>query len=321
MLIATLFEIVAPHTAGDPQSSEKWLNCRLRDIAARLVEEGHPISLPVIRRLLHAADYRLRLNSKELDVTAHPARDKQFRLIASQRAEHMQRNEPAVSVDCKKKELIGNFSNRGRAWGTTAEEVLVHDFPADGLGRAVPYGIYDIARNTGCVVVGESADTPEFAVDALERWCASELRRYYPHATRLMIEADGGGSNSARSRVWKARLQEQIADQYGLEVTVCHYPPGTSKWNPIEHRLFSEISKTWAGCPLRTWDLMLSYLRETRTEKGLRVEAMRITKHYLTGMKMSDEEMAQLNLHKHDSCPTWNYTIRPRSAAPLSSAA
>lgn len=321
MLIATLLRIVAPHTAGDPQSSEKWLNCRLRDIQARLAEEGHPVSLPVIRRLLHQADYRLRVNRKERAGPPHPDRDRQFGLIAAQRAAHLEQGQPVVSVDSKKKELIGNFRNSGRAWGTAPEAVSVHDFPSEGLGRAVPYGIYDVGRNVGWVVVGESADTPEFAVDCLERWCASELRRCYPHATRLMIEADGGGSNSARSRVWKARVQEQIADQYGLEVTVCHYPPGTSKWNPIEHRLFSEISKTWAGCPLRTWDVMLSYLRDTRTETGLRVEAMRIRTHYPTGVKVSGEEMAQLNLNTHNSCPSWNYTIRPRQVARLPLAA
>jgi hypothetical protein len=181
----------------------------------------------------------------------------------------------------------------------------------------VPYGIYDLTRNVGWVMVGESGDTPAFAVDCLEAWCASELRRCYPHATQLLIEADGGGSNSARSRVWKARLQEQIADRYGLEVTVCHYPPGASKWNPIEHRLFSEISKTWAGCPLRTWDRMLELIRATRTDTGLRVEAARNQATYPRGITVTDGEMAQLKILPHSVCPQWNYTIRPRPAVPF----
>jgi len=316
-----LLRLVAPHTAGDPQSCDKWLNCRLRDIATRLTAEGHAISVPVIRRLLRAADYRLRVNRKQLTGSAHPDRDTQFGCIAAQRAAHLAEDQPVVSVDTKKKELIGDFKNAGRAWGTAPPAVNVHDFPTEAHGRAVPYGIYDVTRNVGWVGVGESGDTPAFAVDCLDRWCASELRRCYPHATRLLIEADGGGSNSARSRVWKAQLQEQIADRYGLEVTVCHYPPGTSKWNLIEHRLFSEISKTWAGCPLRTWDIMLGYLCDTRTETGLQVEAVRIRTHYPTGVKVSDAELAQLNIYKHDVCPIWNYTIRPRWATPQTLAA
>jgi hypothetical protein len=210
--------------------------------------------------------------------------------------------------------LIGDFKNAGRTWGTRPEVVNVHDFPPDALGRAVPYGIYDLTRNMGWVGVGESGDTPAFAVDCLEAWCASELRRCYPQARRLLLLADGGGSNSARSRVWKARLQEQIVDRYGLEVTVCHYPPGASKWNPIEHRLFSEISKTWAGCPLRTWERMLDLIRATRTDTGLRVEARRNQAVYPTGIRVSDAEMAQLNIVHHVVCPQWNYTLRPRPA-------
>ncbi|MDQ2806988.1 MAG: ISAzo13 family transposase [Chloroflexota bacterium] len=309
-----MLQIVASHTTGDPQSSEKWLNCRLRDIQDCLAAEGHVVSLPVIRRLLHAAGYRWRSNRQQLTGPPHPDRDRQFRLIAAQRTAHLDDGQPVISVDTKKKELIGDFKNAGRTWGTAPAAVNVHDFPTDARGRAVPYGIYDRTRNVGWVGVGESGDTPSFAVDCLERWCAGELRRCYPHATRLLIEADGGGSNSARSRVWKVQLQEQIADRYGVEVTVCHYPPGTAKWNPIEHRLFSEISKTWAGCPLRTWEGMLSYLRDTRTATGLRVAAVRIRTHYPTGVKVADAELAQLNLHKHDVCPIWNYTIYPHRA-------
>ncbi len=312
---------MAPHTAGDPQSQDKWLNCRLRDIAGRLHEGGRTVSLPVIRRLLRAADYRLRSNQKQLAGPQHPQRNTQFGHIAQQREEHLAAGDPAISVDTKKKELIGDFKNAGRTWGLTPEVVCVHDFPADALGRAVPYGVYDVALNGGVVYVGDSADTPEFAVDCIARWCATEMPRHYPRARRLLIEADGGGSNSARSRVWKAALQEQVADRLGITVTVCHYPPGTSKWNLIEHRLFSEISKTWAGCPLRTWEVMLDYLRQTSTEGGLTVQAERITRLYTTGKKVPDELMAMLNIHKHDLCPAWNYTIRPRIPAQLASAA
>lgn len=314
-------QIVAPHTAGDPQSSAKWLNCRLRDIQTRLATDGHVVSLPVIRRLLGAADYHLRANQKQREGPAHPDRDTQFAQIAEQRAAHLASGQPVVSVDTKKKELIGDFKNAGRTWGPHAEVVNVHDFPSAALGRAVPYGIYDLTCNVGWVVVGESGDTPAFAVDCLDAWCASELRRCYPQATRLLIEADGGGSNSARSRVWKTRLQEQIADRYGLEVTVCHYPPGASKWNPIEHRLFSEISKTWAGCPLRTWERMLELIGETRTDTGLRVEVQRNQRAYPTGVKVADEEMTQLNIVPHVVCPQWNYTLRPRRAAAAALAA
>lgn len=313
--------MVAPHTAGDPQSDTKWLNCRLRDIQVRLAAAGPAVSLPVIRRLLLAAGYHLRANRKQREGAAHPERDTQFAQIAAQRAAHLESGQPVLSVDTKKKELIGDFKNAGRTWGTQPEVVNVHDFPTDALGRAVPYGIYDLTRNVGWVVVGESGDTPAFAVDCLEAWCASELRRCYPQATCLLLVADGGGRNRARSRVWKARLPEQIADRYGLEVTVCHYPPGASKWNPIEHRLFSEISKTWAGCPLRTWERMLDLIRQTCTDTGLRVEACPNHAVYPTGIKVSDEEMAQLNIVHHVVCPQWNYTLRPRPADALALAA
>jgi hypothetical protein len=309
--------LVAPHTAGDPQSDAKWLNCRLRDIQTRLAAAGHGVSLPVIARLLRAADYHLCANRKQREGTAHPDRNAQFDQIATQRAAHLESGQPVLSIDTKKKELIGDFKNAGRTWGTRPEVVNVHDFPHDALGRAVPYGLYDLTRNVGWVVVGESGDTPAFAVDCLDAWCACELPRCYPQARRLRLVADGGGSNSARSRVWKAQLQEQIADRYGLEVTVCHYPPGASKWNPIEHRLFSEISKTWAGCPLRTWERMLELIGQTRTDTGLRVEAHRNPQIYPTGVKVSDEEMGQLNIVHHGVCPQWNYTIRPRAAGAL----
>lgn len=293
-------------------TSTKWLNCRLRDLQARLAEQGHAVSLPVISALLRAADYHLRANRKQLAEATHPQRDTQFRYLRDQRALHLNAGQPVISVDTKKKELIGPFKNGGQTWGLQAEAVQVHDFlPKDGT-RAVPYGIYDVLRNVGTVYVGQSADTPQFAVDNIAAWGRTELRLHYPGARRLLIEADGGGSNSARSRVWKVALQAQVADQLGLVVTVCHYPPGSSKWNPIEHRLFSEISKTWAGCPLESLTLILQYIAETTTATGLRVTAEENPQIYETGGRATDDEVRSLAIAYHDTCPQWNYTLHPR---------
>jgi hypothetical protein len=308
--------LVAPYTAGDPMSDERWLNCRLRDLQARLAEQGYQVSLPVLSRVLRAADYHLLSNRKHLAECAHPDRDTQFRYIRQQRAAHLEALHPVISVDTKKKELVGDFKNAGQIWTRQAETVLVHDFPSTALGRAVPYGIYDLVRNHGAVYVGQSADTPHFAVDNISHWCRTYLPVYYPQARAVLIEADSGGSNGARSRVWKQQLQEQVADGLGLTITVCHYPTGASKWNPVEHRLFSEISKTWAGCPLRTWDMVLEQVRATTTRGGLQVAAYLVPSSYPTGVTVSDEEMATLNVHPHAVCPTWNYTIYPRGVQP-----
>jgi hypothetical protein len=290
----------------------RWLNCRLCDIQDRLDAEGHGVSLPVISRLLRQHDYRLRANVKESTSEQHPDRDQQFEHIHEQRAEHRAHGQPILSIDTKKKDLVGNFKNPGQIWCQEAEPVNVHDFRQDAMGRAVPYGLYDQQSNQGIVYVGQSADTPAFAVDNIVHWCQTERLEHYPEATQLMLEADGGGSNSCRSRVWKRDLQEKIADAFGLTVTVCHYPTGASKWNPIEHRLFSEISKTWAGCPLRSFDLVLHYIRDTKTEAGLTVQAHLVTTEYETGVKVPDAEMDALNIEYHDVCPQWNYTIYPR---------
>jgi hypothetical protein len=297
-------------------SSRKWLNCRLRDIQERLDEQGHGVSLPVISRLLKQHDYHLRANVKQLATKQHPERDRQVQYIQEQRTEHQAAGYPTISVDTKKKDLVGNFKNPGRIWCQEPEVVNMHDFPQDAVGRAVPYGIYDLQHNQGTVYVGQSADTPAFAVDNIARWCQTELLERFPDATHLLIEADSGGSNSYRSRVWKRDLQENVADALGLTITVCHYPTGASKWNPIEHRLFSEISKTWAGCPLRSYDDVLSYIRDTETQTGLTVQAHFVTKTYETGVKVHDEEMDGLNIECHDLCPQWNYTIRPRPNPP-----
>lgn len=294
-------------------NSRKWLNCRLRDIQARLAGQDHAVSLPVIRRLLHRHDYSLKGNRKVLEGSQKPERDQQFQHIYAQRAAHQARGQPRLSVDTKKKELIGDFKNAGQIWCQEAEAVNVHDFPSAAVGRAVPYGIYDLQHNCGSVYVGQSADTPAFAVDNLVRWCQTELPLRFPNATELFIEADAGGSNEYRTRVWKRDLQTKIADAFGLTVTVCHYPTGTSKWNPIEHRLFSEISKTWAGCPLRTFELVIDYINDTTTQTGLSVQAHLVTQTYETGVKVPDTEMDTLAIEQHTVCPQWNYTISPRS--------
>jgi hypothetical protein len=289
----------------------KWLNCRLRDIQECL-NENHRVSLPVISRLLNKHNYRLRANVKQLSGKQHPDRNRQFEHICEQRAQHQAARQPVLSVDSKKKELVGNFKNPGQVWCQIPEHVNIHDFRSDAVGRAVPYGIYDLQHNRGIVYVGQSADTPAFAVANIVRWCQTERPVYFPYATHLMIEADSGGSNSCRSRVWKRDLQEKVADQFGLTITVCHYPTGASKWNPIEHRLFSEISKTWAGCPLRSFDTILHYIRDTKTQTGLTVQAHLVTETFAKGVTVPDQEMDALNIQFHDGCPQWNYTIRPR---------
>lgn len=293
-------------------SDHKWLNCRLRDIQSQLETQAYGVSLPVISRVLKENDYRLQANAKQQEGSSHPDRDRQFEYIREQRAEHLAKQQPILSVDTKKKELVGNFKNPGRIWCKTAERVNVHDFPSEALGRAVPYGLYDRQHNCGTVYVGQSADTPAFAVDNIADWCRTELPERFPAATHLLIEADGGGSNSYRSRVWKRDLQDKVVDVFGLTITVCHYPTGTSKWNPIEHRLFSEISKNWAGCPLRSFDEVIHYIADTKTATGLTVQAHLVTTTYEKGVKVSDQEMDQLAIQPHDVCPNWNYTIYPR---------
>jgi len=310
-------ETVAPHTAGDPMSNRKWLNVRLRDIQATLVEVGHAVSLPVISRLLRAHDYRLRSNRKDAEGVSSPERDAQFSYIQDQRDWHEQAGQPTLSIDTKKKELVGNFKNGGQIWCQHPEIVNTHDFPGEAIGRAVPYGIYDLQHNQAEVYVGQSAHTPEFAVDNLAACCQTQLRQRFPDATHLMLLADGGGSNASRSRLFKQQIQNKIADGFGLSVTVCHYPPGTSKWNPIEHRVFSEMSKTWQGCPLRSFDLVLDYINDTQTQTGLTVHAQLVNQIYQTGVKVAQLVMDTLNIQFHAVCPQWNYTISPRPLTTL----
>jgi hypothetical protein len=298
---------------GDgPGTRGRWLNVRLRSLQKRLGELGHRASLPVIRRLLRAKDYRLRLNVKRREGVRSAERDRQFRYLRRLRRLFQKRGQPVLSVDTKKKELIGEFKNGGRAWGKEPEEVNVHDFPSQAQGRAVPYGVYDVINNVGDVYVGLSKDTPAFAADNLAAWCEQEMPQRFAGATDLLVHADCGGSNGYHCGLWKQQLQEKVADRFGLRVTVCHYPTGCSKWNPIEHRLFSQISKAWAGCPLRSVETMLHYIDATGTQTGLRVQAHRNEREYQDGQKVSDAEMQRWAIRRHRVCPQWNYTIYPR---------
>lgn len=305
-------ELVVPETAGDPMSEQKWVRSSLRHLSKRLEHLGHLASPPTVGRLLRKLGYSLRVNVKKQEANgAHPERQQQFEVLESQKGIFQMAGWPIISVDTKKKELIGNFKNAGQAWCQEAEAVNVHDFPHDALVRAVPYGIYEVNGNRGSVYVGSSADTPEFAVAAIARWWEEEGRRRFPQAKKLLILADAGGSNGCRPRSFKQHLQEQVSDRYGLTVTVCHYPTGCSKWNPIEHRLFSQISLNWAGKPLRSLDTMLNAMRGTVTSTGLRVRAALLDGTYAKGQKVSDAQMQQLNIEHDSVCSQWNYTIRP----------
>lgn len=312
----TLEELVEPETAGDPMGGQKWTRRSLRQISGRLGQFGHLVSHQTVGRLLKGEDYALHVNAKKREAGEnHPERGAQFAHIAGQRAAFAEAGRAIISVDTKKKELIGNFKNGGRAWGKEGEAVNVHDFRQESLGRAVPYGIYDLVHNRGMVVVGNSADTPAFAVAAIARWWDDAGHLAFPSSDQLLILADGGGSNGHRPRLWKQQLQEVLCDQRGLTVTVCHYPPGCSKWNPVEHRLFAPISCNWAGKPLRTWETLLACLRGTATTTGLTVSACRDEGTYATGQRVSDAQMHALTLDHHAVCPSWNYTLRPRLRA------
>jgi hypothetical protein len=272
---------------------------------------GIALSPSTARRLLGQLGYALHANCKSL-CTAHPHRDQQFQYIARQKKRFERRCQPMISVDTKKKELVGNFRNAGRVWSLEPTAVKDHDFRSEAKGMANPYGVLDLLSNRGSVFVGTSHDTPEFAAGNVARWWRHFGCKHYSSASQLLILADSGGSNGARVRAWKYALQEQVVDPFDLEVTVCHYPTGASKWNPIEHRLFSEISKHWAGQPLDSYDTVLRLIRETKTQTGLQVKSYLISKHFDTGRKVSTKQMRQLSLEKHRTLPEWNYTLHPR---------
>jgi hypothetical protein len=297
-------------------TAEKWVRSTLRQLSEALSTSGFVVGYVTVGRLLKNLGFSLKSNRKESTGPTHPDRDCQFRYIARVKKCFLAAGHPVISVDAKKKELIGNFKNPGRAWCREAEAVNVHDFPQDAVGRAIPYGIYDITHNLGYVAVGTWAETSEFAVDAICWWWELEGRSTFPDESKLLILSDAGGSDGCRFRLWKKRLQEQLADRLGIEVMVCHYPTGASKWNPVEHRLFSYISLNWAGKPLRSFEAMLNYIRGTTTKTGLKVEACLMDREYKKGIRVSKQEMNTLNLHRRRICPKWNYVIKPRSASP-----
>jgi hypothetical protein len=309
-----LKEIVEQSTAGDPMSALRWTNQSTQSIAEELTRRGHPVSDKTVARCLREMDYTLQLNRKQKEGPQHPNRDAQFRYINRQEARFRASGDPVISVDTKKKELVGAFQNKGRRWRPKGrpEAVHVHDFPSQAKGRAIPYGTYDVAKNRAVVNVGISHDTAEFAVESIRRWWNMDGRRRYDQAGRVLICADGGGSNSSRTRAWKIFLQG-LADEMRKPITVCHYPPGTSKWNRVEHRLFSFISLTWKGQPLWSYESVINLIGATRTRSGLQVKAVLDTNEYETGVKISDEEMQDLRIRRHKTHPQWNYTLSPRA--------
>jgi hypothetical protein len=310
-ILAALERLTTDEVAGDPMGEQRWVRSSLKQLSKRLKEEGHQASTGVVARLLKAKGFSLKTNKRKQGRPGCPERDAQFQYIASLRQRYTSAGLPIISVDTKKKELIGNFRNPGRVWCKEAAEVDEHGFPSAAEGVAVPLGVYDVTKNTGFVIVGLSHNTPEFAVSTIARWWAEEGHLVYPGKDQLLILADGGGSNGSRSAAWKMNLQEKLCNRLHLKVTVCHYPPGCSKWNPIDHRLFSQISINWAGKPLRSLGIMLGYIRGTTTETGLRVTAHLDEGIYKKGKKVTREDLATINLERHEVCPSWNYTISP----------
>jgi len=310
-VLAALDELMRDATAGDPVTGLKWTHKSLRAIGRELGQQGYTISAPSVARLLRERDYAMRVNRKKLAGKQSPGRDEQFLYIAKLRAAFLRRQRPVVSVDTKKRELIGRFRQAGQQWRGAPHEVLIYDFRSTAQGVAIPYGIYDVGRNQGFVVVGVSHDTAAFAVASIRSWWVHRGRKVYTGATELLIEADCGGSNGNRCHAWKARLQE-FADEFALTLTVTHYPTGASKWNPIEHRCFNLISGNWAGQPLESYETMLKHIRATKSTSGFSCQSRLDKRAYATGVKVSPKEVAKLCLEKHKVFPHWNYTIRPR---------
>jgi hypothetical protein len=312
-LAGALERLIEPETRGDPESPLRWTCKSTRTLAAQLTRRQHPISHMTVAQLLHRQGYRLQSNRKTEEGADHPDRDAQFRYINTRVKRALAVGAPVISVDTKKKELVGNYQNGGQQWLPAKKPVKVqgHDFPHPDVPRAYPYGVYDLERNTGFVNVGTDHDTGAFAVASIRGWWRHEGRRLYPAAQEVLITADGGGSNGSRLRLWKLELQ-QLADETGLSLSVCHFPPGTSKWNKIEHRLFSFISSNWRGEPLRDYETVVQLISRTATAKGLQVTCRLDRRKYPTGRKVTDEEMKRVNLDRHTFHGEWNYTIRPR---------
>jgi len=312
-LAAALDALIDPVTRGDPDSPLRWTCKSTYRLAGELTHAGHPVSARTVAMLLRAADYSLQANRKTREGTAHPDRNAQFEYINARVLACQHRGQPAISVDTKKKELVGDFKNAGRTWRPRGqpEDVRVHDFTDPELGKAIPYGVSDLINDQGWVSVGIDHDTAEFACNSIRRWWTQMGHRRFPRAKQLLLTADAGGSNSPRSRLWRLCLQ-QLADTLGLPVTVCHFPPGTSKWNKIEHRLFSFIAGNWRGHPLISHQAIVQLIASTTTRSGLIVRAALDAKRYRTQVKVSDEQLAGVRIRLHEFHGDWNYTISPR---------
>jgi Rhodopirellula transposase DDE domain len=308
-----LEQLVDPLTRGDPMSPLRWTCKSKAKLAAAMTKMGWTISATRVGRLLHELGYSLRSVRKSIEGKSHPDRNAQFEHINATATDFLERGQPVVSVDTKKKELVGDFKNAGKEWQPAGrpEKALVHDFPGDAEGKAIPYGIYDMARNEAYVSVGRDHDTPAFAVASIRRWWLTMGSRAYPDAEELFITADAGGSNGYRARAWKVELQD-LADELDMRIRVSHFPPGTSKWNKIEHRLFCHITQNWRGKPLRTFEAVVELIGHTRTSTGLRVKARLDAGKYPTGVKTTDAQMHALALQKHSFHGEWNYELRPR---------
>lgn len=319
-LMRDLEALVESTTRGDPQSPLRWTCKSVRRLASELQAQGHMVSPQLVSELLHAADYSLQGTRKTREGGDHPDRNAQFEHISARVQAFQARSEPVISVDAKKKEMVGAFKNSGREWHCEghAPEVQVYDFINRGLGKAIPYGVYDVQANTGWVSVGVDHDTPAFAVASIRAWWQHMGSVCYPKAKALLITADSGGSNSARARLWKRELQ-YFADDSRLRINVCHLPPGTSKWNKIEHRMFCHITANWRGKPLESHEIIVSLIGHTSTSKGLQIRAALDTRRYPTGVKVSAAEMKTLRIERSDFHGEWNYTILPHSRRPKTS--
>jgi hypothetical protein len=318
-LVPALLALVEPDERGDPESPLRWTTKSLRRLAGELTRQGHPVSAPTVGRLLRGAGFSLQANAKTLEGAQHPDRDAQFRYINEQVKDHQAGGDPVISVDTKKREQLGRLPMAGRDWRPKGEPVQVEDhsffFTGPDVEQAIPYGIYDITRDSGWVNVGTDHDTSVFAVESIRRWWRARGREDHPDACRLLITADAGGSNSYRYRVWKSELAA-LAAEAGLVITVCHFPPGTSKWNKIEHRLFSHITLNWRGRPLTSHEVVVQTIAATRTSRGLRVEAVLDPGNYPVGVAISKERFAALPLERHTMHGAWNYTLHPAAATP-----
>jgi hypothetical protein len=317
-LVASLERLIEPETRGDPESPLRWVCKSTRMLAAELTNQKHAVSHEKVAQLLRDQNYSLQSNRKTREGDDHPDRDAQFRHINTRVKRALSSGTPVVSVDTKKKELLGNYVNRGKQWLPAKKPLQVqgHDFPSPAVPRAYPYGVYDLARNTGFVNVGTDHDTGAFAVASIRGWWRSEGRFLYPQASSLIITADSGGSNGSRLRLWKLELQK-LADQTGLSIAVCHFPPGTSKWNKVEHRLFSFISSNWRGEPLLDYETIVNLIARTTTAKGLRVTCRLDRRKYPTGRKVTDAEIGRVNLKRDHFHGDWNYSIQPTKLKPI----